>query len=84
MDMNTLAIGLLTASVNIPGGAEFVSLSMLEALKEHGFKVLYLSNENMDHSKIRKYYGTTVSVDEEIILPDFFTPYDMYGFMCAS
>jgi len=74
-----LIAGLLGSSLNIPGGAEFVSVNIIRALKEHGYKVVFLSNEKMNHEKIKKYYGKTVNVDKEIVFPEFFHPYDKYG-----
>jgi glycosyltransferase involved in cell wall biosynthesis len=74
-----LIVGLLGSSLNIPGGAEFVSLNIIRALKEYGCEVVFLSNEKMKPERIKRYYGKTVNVDEEIVFPEFFHPYDKYG-----
>jgi len=70
-----LIFGIYHSTLNIPGGAEFVTITMINALKEQGHKVVVLTDEKINQSKVMKLYGKNVSVDKQIILPTPFSPY---------
>lgn len=71
-------IGVISNTLNVPGGAELVSLHMIRALKDQGYKVVLMTNEHIDNKMVRKYYGKNICVDGEIVIPDVFPPYDVY------
>jgi len=70
-----LIFGIHHSTLNNPGGAEFVTITMINALKEHGHKVVVLTDEKINQSKVMSLFGKSVSVDRQIILPNPFSPY---------
>lgn len=70
-----MIFGIYHSTLNSPGGAEFVTLTMINALKKEGHTVVVLTDEKIDQSKVMSLFGRKVSVDRQIILPNFFSPY---------
>lgn len=74
-----MKFGLLSSSLNVPGGAEYVAINIIEALKENNHEIVFLSTEKIEDEKIRYYWNKKIQVDQTICIPDIFKPYDRYG-----
>jgi glycosyltransferase involved in cell wall biosynthesis len=72
-----LIVGIFSPVINWCGGAEWVAVSIINALKERGHQVVLLSNKPLDQEKFKRIFNRTVSVDQQIIFPfAFFGPTD--------
>jgi alpha-1,2-mannosyltransferase len=70
-----MIVGVFSPSINLCGGAEWVALSVMKTLKEHGHEVILLSDSPINKQKIASVFKTTVSVDREVTFPlRFFSP----------
>ena len=61
--------------INWCGGAEWVTLNIIDALKEQGHRIILLTNKCLDHDKFAYMFHKEVSVDQQLIFPfEFFSP----------
>lgn len=51
------------------GGAEWVAINIVTALKEHGHKVIVLSDEPLNQNKFIDVFGRKISVDQQMVFP---------------
>ena len=64
-----MIVGVFSPSINLCGGAEWVALNIICALKEHGHKVILLSDSKINQKKFTHVFDRTVSVDQQLIFP---------------
>ena len=75
-----MIIGVFSPTLYRIGGGEFVAISMINALKQQGYKVIVSVNRKMEQARMTKFFGKEVVVDAQIIFPfHFFPPYDRYN-----
>lgn len=68
-------VGIFSPVINWCGGAEWVTLNIIDALKEQGHRILLLTNNRLDSKKFEDMFHKEVSVDQQIIFPlRFFSP----------
>ena len=72
--MNVLNIGVFSPVINWCGGAEWVTLNIIDALKEQGHRIILLTNKSLDYNKFMHMFHKEVSVDKQIIFPLEFFP----------
>jgi alpha-1,2-mannosyltransferase len=64
-----LIVGVFSPVINWCGGAEWVTINIITALKEHGHQVIVLSDRPLDQKKFRHLFGRKVPADQEMIFP---------------
>ena len=64
-----MKVGVFSPVLNRCGGAEFVGLNVVNALKEHGHQVVVLSDEPLKQNKFMQIYKKEVLVDQQLIFP---------------
>jgi alpha-1,2-mannosyltransferase len=69
-----LIVGVFSPVINWCGGAEWVAVGIINALKEHGHQVVILSDIPLNHERFKSIFNRTVSVDKQIIFPLKFFP----------
>ncbi len=75
-----MIVGVFSPTLYRIGGAEFVAISMINALKNQGYKVIVSVNKKIQQVKMTKFYGKKVVVDAQTVFPfHFFSPYDRYN-----
>lgn len=75
-----LRIGVFSPTLYRIGGGEFVAISMINALKQQGYKVIVSVNKKIDQTRMAKFFGKEVDIDDQIIFPfHLFPPYDRYN-----
>ena len=62
-------MGIFSPVINWCGGAEWVTLNIIDALKEQGHRIILLTNKRLDHSKFSYMFHKEVSVDQQFIFP---------------
>lgn len=79
-ELRILIIGVFHPVINWCGGAEWVAINIIDTLKQHGHKVMILSDESVDQTKIMNVFRKNVTVDAQIVFPfAFFPPTDLYN-----
>jgi glycosyltransferase involved in cell wall biosynthesis len=63
-----LSIGVFYPTLNVYGGAEFVTSVIVNALAEANYDVLLFTNETVDQNKARKYFGNRIHNSAKIIV----------------
>lgn len=69
-----LNVGVFSPVINWCGGAEWVTVNIIDALKEAGHRVILLTNKSLDYKKFVSMFHKEVSVDQQIIFPFEFFP----------
>ena len=64
-----MIIGVFTPVINWCGGAEWVSLNIINALSEQGHQVIVLVNKPVDKKKIEHIFNKKISQVQEIVFP---------------
>lgn len=73
-------VGIFHPVLNHCGGAEWVAINIINALKGEGHKTITLTNEIIDQKKITNLFGYNVNVDTEVIFPlEIFPPTDLHN-----
>jgi glycosyltransferase involved in cell wall biosynthesis len=82
MGLVKMIIGVFSPSINLCGGAEWVAINIICALKEQGHKVVLLSDSPINQKKFTLVFDRTVSVDQQLIFPLIFfsqtDPHNLY------
>ena len=70
-----MIIGVFSPVINWCGGAEWVAVNIITALKEDGHRIIVLSDNHLDQNKLMHVFNRKLPVDQQIILPlKFFSP----------
>ena len=64
-----MRVGVFSPVINRCGGAEWVAVNIIADLKEHGHKVILLTDNLLDQKKFETVFNRTVSVDQQVIFP---------------
>jgi alpha-1,2-mannosyltransferase len=73
-----LIVGVFSPVINWCGGAEWVAVGIINALKEHGHQVVILSDSPLNQERFKGIFNRTVSADKQIIFPlKFFQSTDL-------
>ena len=62
-------VGVFSPVINLCGGAEWVGINIITALKENGYRVIVLSDKPLDQNRFRHVFGRKLLVDEQMIFP---------------
>jgi alpha-1,2-mannosyltransferase len=62
-------IGVFSPHINRCGGAEWVAVNVINALKKANYETILLTNARVDQTKFLRLFGTEVNVDSQIIFP---------------
>ena len=77
-----MIVGVFSPSINLCGGAEWVALNIISALKQQGHEVILLSDSPVNQRKVAHIFDRKVSVDQQLIFPlRFFSqtdPHNLY------
>jgi alpha-1,2-mannosyltransferase len=75
-----LIVGVFSPIINFCGGAEWVAINIISALKEHGHQVIILTDKPLNQSKFVNIFNRKVSVDQQVVFPlAFFPPSDHHN-----
>jgi alpha-1,2-mannosyltransferase len=75
-----LIVGIFSPLINWCGGAEWVAINLISALKEAGHTVILLTNESLNQEKIARLFNRKIAVDQQIVFPfGFFAPTDSHN-----
>lgn len=75
-----LMIGVFSPTLYRTGGAELVAISMINALKQQGYKVIVSANKKINPKNMRKIYGKNVNIDAQMVFPfHLFPPYNRFN-----
>ena len=73
--MKILIVGLFSPVINWCGGAEWVAVNIITALKENGHRVVVLTDKPLNQKKFVHVFNRKVMADKQIIFPfRFFSP----------
>lgn len=64
-----MIVGILSPLINRCGGAEWVALNIIAALKENGHQVIILTDQSLNQSKFSEIFNRRINVDQEIVFP---------------
>jgi len=64
-----LIVGVFSPVINWCGGAEWVAINIITALKEHGHQVIVLSDKPLNQNKFMHVFGRKLWVDQQLVLP---------------
>lgn len=64
-----LIVGVFSPVINWCGGAEWVAVGIINALKEQGHQVVLLSDSPLNQERFKGIFNRTVSADKQIIFP---------------
>ena len=70
----TKTVGIFHPAMNVCGGAEFVAVQIIKALKEAKYKVIILTDKKIDKTKIKKIFDVDLTFDQNILFPFAFFP----------
>ena len=62
-------IGVFHPSLNFCGGAEWVAVNVINAMKKANYETIILTNEQVDQAKLFRLFGKKVNFDFQIIFP---------------
>lgn len=80
-----LIIGVFNPTLYGIGGGEVVTINMINALKQQGYKVIISANKKINQTKpinalARARYGKNVAIDAQIVFPfHLFPPYNVHN-----
>jgi alpha-1,2-mannosyltransferase len=69
-----LNVGIFSPVINWCGGAEWVAVNIIGALKEQGHQVIVLTNSPLNQERFKRVFNRTLNVDQQIIFPFAFLP----------
>ncbi len=69
LGVTNLIIGVFSPVLNWCGGAEWVAVNIISALKENGHHVITLTDIPLNQDKIMHVFGKRLSVDQQLVLP---------------
>ncbi|MEM2129209.1 MAG: glycosyltransferase [Candidatus Bathyarchaeia archaeon] len=64
-----MRIGIFDRNLNVCGGRELLTASIIDCLKRMQCEILLISSEKFDGSLLKRNFGLDVLVDNEILLP---------------
>lgn len=64
-----LIVGVFSPVINWCGGAEWVAVNIIGALKEYGHKVIVLSDKPLNQKKFIHVFGRKISIDQQMVFP---------------
>jgi alpha-1,2-mannosyltransferase len=64
-----LIVGVFSPVINWCGGAEWVAVNMMTALKEHGHQTIILTDRPLNQEKFKHVFNRKVPADQQIVLP---------------
>jgi glycosyltransferase involved in cell wall biosynthesis len=67
-----LIIGVFSPVINWCGGAEWVAINVITALKEQGHQIIILTDKTLNQDKIKNIFNKEISVDRQIVFPFYF------------
>ena len=75
-----MLVGVYSPVLNWCGGAEWVTLNIVNALKEQGHQVITLSDKPLDKNKFEHVFNKKINVDQQIVFPlRLFSPSDYHN-----
>lgn len=75
-----MIIGVFHPVINWCGGAEWVAINIIDTLKQHGHKIIILTDESVDQTRIMNIFRKNLAIDAKIVFPfAFFPPTDLYN-----
>jgi len=75
-----MLVGIFHPSLNACGGAEFVAINIMKILKEQGYSIVVMTDQEIDRTKINRIYGIDLIADSRIIFPlALFPPTDFHN-----
>jgi alpha-1,2-mannosyltransferase len=70
-----LIVGIFSPVINWCGGAEWVAVNIINALKQEGHQVIVLTDKPLNQRKFKHFFNREILVDQQIVLPfRFFSP----------
>jgi alpha-1,2-mannosyltransferase len=66
---NKIRIGVFHPSFNFGGGAEWVAVNVINALKKANYQTIILTNSRVDQTKLLRLFGTKANIDQQVIFP---------------
>ena len=69
MGEKNLIVGVFSPAINECGGAEWVAINIMSALKEYGHQVIVLSDDPLNQKKFADVFGRKISVDQQMVFP---------------
>ncbi len=64
-----MIVGILSPLINRCGGAEWVALNIIAALKENEHQVVLLTDESINQNKFSEIFNRTITIDQQIVFP---------------
>ena len=64
-----MRVGVFSPVINWCGGAEWVAVNVIAALKEYGHQVILLTDSHLNQKKLENVFNRHVSVDQQLIFP---------------
>jgi glycosyltransferase involved in cell wall biosynthesis len=78
--VNCLIVGIFSPVINLCGGAEWVAVNIINALKKEGHQIIVLSDQHLNHNKFAHVFNRKMPLDSEIVFPfRFFSPTDYHN-----
>jgi glycosyltransferase involved in cell wall biosynthesis len=65
----TMIVGVFSPAINKCGGAEWVAINIVTALKEHGHQVIVLSDDPLDQNKFMDIFGEKILANQQMVFP---------------
>lgn len=80
MPFKNIKVGIFHPTLNLCGGAEWVAINIINSLRNEGYQTVVLTNEKIDHEKIKKLFGKRILCDSNIVFPlEFFNSTDLHN-----
>jgi glycosyltransferase involved in cell wall biosynthesis len=77
---DTMRVGVFHPALNVCGGAEWVAVNIINAVKSDNNQVILLVNNKTSQHRIRTLFGTEVFFDSEIVFPlELFATTDLHN-----
>ena len=64
-----LIIGVFSPVLNWCGGAEWVAINIINALKNQGHQIIVLTDKPLNQDKFEKVFNRRISIDRQIVFP---------------
>ena len=75
-----MIVGVFSPVINWCGGAEWVAINIITALKESGHQVITLSDKPLNQKKFKHVFNRKIPVDQQLIFPfRFFSSSDYHN-----
>jgi alpha-1,2-mannosyltransferase len=76
-----LLVGVFSPVINRCGGAEWVAINIISALKKQGHQVILLTDKPLNQDRFDRIFNRHVSVDQQVVFPfSIFPPLDYRNF----